>query len=460
MISALRLIRPILHAILLALTFWGAYHLRQRTDLIPWIQLAIPVILIQDLLLFAVISIVVFLIIQFGSKIYDLNKPLHGYYQKFFKGWGLWFICMTFLALFGWDFLFSQGISRFIILIVAAASLIVLSIFDMIWNSINGRLESVYPYKILAVYDDQDLLDSFLDEFSEYPLYDIRAITAQEYEPWRRWDDIDIVVVLGSHDQDFMQIVADHARVQGKSMYHVPESSFLEDLVSTSSRLWPIVALEYKASPLDGWYRVRKRLFDFVMSIIAIAVLSPLFLIVAAAVVIDSKWPVFFVQKRIGRKGKPFSFIKFRSMYTQFSTGENYGWVEAERLYRKLIKKRNTRDDILPKIDNDPRVTRVWRFLRKTSIDELPNIFCVLLGTMSLVGPRPHLPTEVEKYEPWMHRLFSAKPWMTWYAQIFGRDSLPFHEEATLDLYYIQNWSLAMDLQVILSTVKVVFAGR
>ncbi|MEI7477725.1 MAG: sugar transferase [bacterium] len=134
--------------------------------------------------------------------------------------------------------------------------------------------------------------------------------------------------------------------------------------------------------------------------------------------------------------------------------------MEAQRLYRKLIKRRNTRDDILPKIENDPRVTRVGRFLRKTSLDELPNIFCIFLGSMSFVGPRPHLPNEVEKYEPWMRRLFSAKPGMTGYAQIFGRDSLPFREEAKLDLYYIQNWSIAMDLHVLLSTIKVVFAGR
>ncbi len=460
MIYGLRLIRPIFHAAILTWIFIGAYYLRQRTDLLPWIQLEIPGILTGDLALFASVSVVMFLIIQFSLKTYALQQPLHGYYQRFFKGWMLWFISMTFLALFGESFLFVQGISRFIILIVAAIGLLFVSFFDMFWNAFNSILESNNPYKILALYENQELLDSFLDEFSDYPIYDIRAITIEEYDATRRWDDIDIVVMLWSYDQNLLQTIADHARLQGKILYHVPESSFLEDLVSTSSRLWPIVALEYKAWPLDGWYRVWKRLFDMAASFIGIILLSPVFLLVALAIIIDSRWPVFFVQKRIGRKGKPFSFVKFRSMYTQFSTGENYWGIEADRLYRKLIKKRNTRDDILPKIENDPRVTRVGRILRKTSLDEIPNIFCVLMGTMSLVWPRPHLPNEVEKYEPRMHRLFSVKPWMTWYAQIFGRDSLPFREEATLDLYYIQNWSIAMDLHVLLSTIKVVFSGR
>lgn len=434
--------------------------MRQKTDLLPGIQLQIPGILIGDLTIFAILSVVLFVIMGFGQKLYPLSQPLHGYYTRFFKARVLWFIGMTFLALFGEGFLFSQGISRFIILIVATAGFFVLSVFDLFWNDLNSRLEARYPYRLLAIYSEHDLLDQFLDEFEDYPIYDIRAITTEEYDNDRSWDDIDLVVVLGTHEQELTQVIADHARMHGKGLYHVPESYFLEDLVSTSSRLGPIVALEHKPSPLEGWYRVGKRVFDVVFSLLAIAVLSPVLLIISIAIAIESRGPIFFFQKRIGRKELPFSFVKFRSMYAQFCTGENYGGIEAERLYRKLIKKRNTRDEILPKIENDPRVTRVGRFLRKTSLDELPNLFCILVGTMSWVGPRPHLPTEVDKYEPWMRRLFAIKPGMTGYAQIFGRDSLPFREEATLDLYYIQNWSIAMDMHVLLSTVKVVFAGR
>ena len=120
------------------------------------------------------------------------------------------------------------------------------------------------------------------------------------------------------------------------------------------------------------------------------------------------------MQKRVGKRGKLFSFMKFRSMYTHLSTGAEYGGSSADALYTKLINSEaNVRGDILPKIDKDPRVTRIGRFLRKSSLDELPQLFCVLQGTMSLTGPRPHLPQEVEKYEDRQKRLLGIKPGIT-----------------------------------------------
>lgn len=138
-------------------------------------------------------------------------------------------------------------------------------------------------------------------------------------------------------------------------------------------------------------------------------------------------------------------------MYTDCCTG--VGNSKADKLYQDLINSsKNTRDKIMPKIQNDPRVTKLGRILRKTSLDELPQLFQVLVGSMSLVGPRPHLPNEVEKYEPRMRRVLSIKPGITGYAQVFGRDSLPFEEEAKLDLHYIQNRSIFMDIYVIFAT--------
>lgn len=212
----LRIARPIIHAGILIMIFIGAYFLRQKTDLLPGIQLQLPGILINDLTVFAVISVLLFVILGFAQQVYPLSKPLHGYYTHFFKAWVLWFVGMTFLALFGEGFVFAQGISRFIILIVATAAFLVLSVFDVFWNDLNSRLEARYPYRVLAIYTEHDLLDQFLDEFEDYPIYDIRAITTEEYDSDRSWDDVDIIVVLGTYDQEIMQRIADHARLHGK----------------------------------------------------------------------------------------------------------------------------------------------------------------------------------------------------------------------------------------------------
>jgi len=143
---------------------------------------------------------------------------------------------------------------------------------------------------------------------------------------------------------------------------------------------------------------------------------------------------------RIGKGKQPFRFLKFRSMYTHHSLGAGYGGKEAEQLYAQLIQSdQNVRKGILPKIANDPRVTRVGARLRKTSLDELPSLRSVLIGDMSLIWPRPHLPREVEQYADRHERLFTVKPGITGYAQLYGRDKVPFDEEAKLDLRYIQH---------------------
>lgn len=145
-------------------------------------------------------------------------------------------------------------------------------------------------------------------------------------------------------------------------------------------------------------------------------------------------------------------------MWTHLSTGPAYGGQDAQQLYEQLIhSEQNVRVGILPKIANDPRVTPLGKRLRKTSLDELPSLWSVLIGDMSLVGPRPHLPREVEQYAEWHQRLFHVKPGITGYAQLYGRDKVPFDEEAKLDLRYIQHRSIRLDIYVLFATLKVIF---
>jgi len=218
-----------------------------------------------------------------------------------------------------------------------------------------------------------------------------------------------------------------------------------------------VPVVEFKRTRLEGWGRVIKRIFDIVVSGILIVITSPIMLIAAMMIKADSSGPVFFRHlddgspvERVGETGMRFRYLKFRTMLPG-THGMRYG----------VLSRENTRaDGPLVKLERDPRVTKVGRWLRRYSLDELPELFLVFIGAMSLVGPRPHFPEEVGKYTPDQRRVLTVKPGMTGMAQISGRSDLLFDEEVRLDLYYIENWSLLMDLWIVLKTPFVVLRGK
>ncbi len=214
--------------------------------------------------------------------------------------------------------------------------------------------------------------------------------------------------------------------------------------------------VEVKRTSLEGWGRVVKRVFDIVGSLVLI-ILTSLPMLIAALAIKLTNWraPILFSRRddnkpvlRVGQYGKPFWYFKFRSMRPKT---DSLRYTELNDL--------NFRQGPLVKIKNDPRVTPVGRFIRRFSLDELPEFFLVLWGKMSLVGPRPHLPEEVAKYKKEYKRLFLVKPGITGMAQISGRSDLDFDEEARLDLTYIENWSLLYDVIILLKTPWVVLRG-
>ncbi len=213
----------------------------------------------------------------------------------------------------------------------------------------------------------------------------------------------------------------------------------------------PIINL--KPTPLDGWGKVVKRIMDIIGATFGFIVLSPIFIITAIAIKLDSKGPILFTKlddgspvKRIGQHGKPFKFYKFRSMHPN----------THNLRYTKLAEKNVRGDGPLVKIKDDPRITKVGKFIRRYSIDELPQLWNVLMGNMSLVGPRPHLPEEVEKYQKHHHFVLTIKPGLTGVAQISGRSDLHFEDEVKLDRFYIENWSVWKDIKLIFKTVGVI----
>lgn len=218
--------------------------------------------------------------------------------------------------------------------------------------------------------------------------------------------------------------------------------------------------LEDLISP--SWFKLLvKRAVDIVGSIIGIVTLMPVMLITAFAIKVSSPGPVIFSQIRLGKQGVPFKFYKFRSMHVNMD----------DQIHRDYIKdfingsneKVNQGDAEKPlyKIKSDPRITKVGRFIRKTSIDELPQLFNVLKGDMSLVGPRPPLPYEAEKYQSWhLRRILEIKPGITGLWQVEGRSKTGWDDAVRLDIKYIKNWSLLYDFKILLKTVKEVLSCR
>ena len=208
----------------------------------------------------------------------------------------------------------------------------------------------------------------------------------------------------------------------------------------------PLIGL--KELSLKGWNLVIKRAMDLALVLLAAPFALPLAALIALAIKRDSPGPVIFKQRRVGRGGRMFTIYKFRTMV-----------VDAEARKADLVAL-NEADGPIFKIANDPRMTRVGRLLRRTSLDELPNLWNVLRGEMSLVGPRPPTPEEVEQYEEWHKRRLEVKPGMTGLWQVLGRSDTSFDEMVRLDIYYAENWSPGMDLRIMLQTIPAVLSGK
>lgn len=212
-------------------------------------------------------------------------------------------------------------------------------------------------------------------------------------------------------------------------------------------------------SPLSGAARMMKRGSDLLIAALALSVLAPLWLLIALFIKLDSRGHVFYKQERVGMDGRIFLFFKFRTMRAGADDARHR---EYQQRYIKGLPDSNLGDEGRPayKLRADERVTRLGRILRKTSLDELPQLFNVLRGDMSVVGPRPPIPYEVESYELWHRKRLDMKPGITGLWQVSGRNRLPFDEMVRMDLYYIENWSLLLDLKIILQTLPVMWRGE
>jgi exopolysaccharide biosynthesis polyprenyl glycosylphosphotransferase len=262
-----------------------------------------------------------------------------------------------------------------------------------------------------------------------------------------RENDIHMVAVTDGH-----HLSPDQVRLLGWKLADAHISLIMApattDIAGPRMHMQPLngLPLVHVSTPrITGLSAFFKRTVDVVSSGLGLILLSPLFLVVALLVKRDGG-PVFFLQNRVGLNGEMFKMVKFRSMRT-----------DAEEVKKRLMEQ-NEGNGVLFKMKDDPRITPIGKFIRKYSIDELPQLWNVFIGDMSLVGPRPPLVEEVEQYEDIAYRRLLVKPGITGLWQVSGRSDLSWEESVRLDLYYVENWSLTGDLIILLRTVRAVFA--
>lgn len=258
---------------------------------------------------------------------------------------------------------------------------------------------------------------------------------------------IDDVFITIPSERDLVKQLLESARRHAVVVGIIPEQ-FDNDAGETTIHYvgrYPVMRVQY--GTLQTWQVLLKRIIDVVGATVGLLLTSPLLFSAAIAIKLDSSGPIFYRAPRIGAKGKPFSCLKFRTMV-----------ANADEL-RDEIRHLNEREGLLFKISADPRVTRVGRILRKYSIDEIPQFWNVICGEMSLVGPRPPLPEEVDQYSPEYFQRLTVRPGITGLWQVEARRDPSFHSYITLDCQYVSNWNLFLDMKILLRTVPVVLRG-
>ena len=304
----------------------------------------------------------------------------------------------------------------------------------------------------------------------KHPQYNLRLVGFLDDDPHPLAEDLGDLPVIGG-EEDLVAVLRDHrvsriilafSKWRPQDVLEVVRNAGLKDVhLSIVPRYFEIIAanatvtdiegipvLEIPAPGLSRFASFTKRALDLAVTIPALLVLSPFLLAAAAAIKLDSRGPIFFYQRRMGRNERQFNIVKFRTMV-----------VEAEMM-RDLLHALNEAPAPLFKIREDPRVTRVGRWLRRLSLDELPQLLNVLKGEMSLVGPRPFVIHEDEKIDGWARRRLNLTPGMTGVWQVLDRDDIEFDEMVKLDHLYVNNWSLWWDVKLILRTLPVIFTRR
>lgn len=314
---------------------------------------------------------------------------------------------------------------------------------EKVWLIADGKIAEVLQQYIRSRFPSKQLLgiSSVLD------------LTVLENQ-----SQIDRVILGAELEKHQMLQLIRYCEDNGIVLQYVPSLTGLYTSHFTIDTVAGYPLIELSPTPLSGWGRILKRIFDLVLGTLGLIILSPVMLAVAIAVKLNSPGPAIYSQKRVGELGQLFTIYKFRSMYSDLSPG--LGGEKAAQMLEKLRTESNDASGPMFKMKADPRITPVGKFIRKTSLDELPQLFNVIIGNMSVVGPRPAAPYEVSGYPDVAKRRLLIKPGVTGLWQVSGRSDVSFDRYVQMDIYYIEHWSIWLDLKIILLTFGAVFARK
>ncbi|EKD66504.1 MAG: undecaprenyl-phosphate galactose phosphotransferase [uncultured bacterium (gcode 4)] len=460
--------------------FFMARSIRLVTDLIPGVHLPIKTIATGELTNFAILGSILFSLIFIFSGLYKIkisNSKVKEFFDiaRSFFIWFLFYVAILYLALW---YLYRVEIPRLIIffalLIAFFAIIFERFLLDLLIKKlIRSWVFSKNRVILILKWENNEVIDEFKKTFYYDILGYINFSKIEDVNLAYLWDikelkkliknqELDEIILINTDYSSLdLEEIFEYSRIYWVKYKYLSNSFDLIKNNTEVSFLGKIPITEIKSIWLSPWWRVIKRFFDIIISFISLIFLFPFFLIISILIKLeDPSWPAIYKNKRVWKNQSFFNLYKFRYMKREYCIKDSY-WVdhkedEALEYEKQLIKEKSTRTGPLYKIENDPRKTRIWAIIERFSIDELPQLFNVLVWNMSLVWPRPHQPREVKLYKEYQKRVLTIKPWITGMAQVNWRENNDFDDEVNLDIFYIENRSLLLDFKILVKTIMTV----
>ena len=468
--------------------FFLARELRLVTDLIPWVSLPIQSIDLSSLGIFAFFWALLYIFLFTSHRLYTLQIS-HSKIQEILDiiRYSIYWFLFFSVGVYLWNGILYSGteIPRLIIIFTTLFWMIWSIFIRILLNFIRSLLlenRIISPRNLLLISNKSEkTLTPILADIKSSKIYSIIGYANTQKVTKNSmtyiWGLQDIEKISSSHtcdeilyiDSDFskqeLYKIWEIARSYGVRYRYITNNFDVTKTNTTLSLINQTPVIEILNTPLDNWNRIIKRMMDIILSFCVLILSAPFALIIAILIKIeDPAWPIIYKNRRIWQHGRVFNCYKFRYLKWKYCIKESYGTKNEDDpaidFEKKLIKEQSTRDGPLYKIQSDPRKMKIWSFLEKYSLDEFPNFFNVIIWDMSIVGPRPHQPREVQHYEQYQKQLLTIKPWVTGMAQVNGREQNNFVKEAELDIFYIENWNFLLDLKIMCKTCAIIFSRK